>query len=56
MASFDVTSPVQLVERTRLGRLAINGKSKMAERGQVGAKCPTLAQKKATTFRFYHLQ
>ena len=33
--SFDVTSPVKLVGRTRRGRLAINGKSKMAERGQV---------------------
>ena len=30
-ASFNVTSPVKLAGRTRLGRLAINGKSKMAE-------------------------
>ena len=35
LASFDVTSALKLVGRTRLGRLAINGKSKMAERGQV---------------------
>ena len=33
-ASFNVTSPVMLVGRTRLGRLAINGKSKMAEPGE----------------------
>ena len=33
-ASFNVTSPVKLVGRTRLGRLAINGKSKMAEPGE----------------------
>ena len=32
-ASFDVTSPTKLVGRTRLGRLAINGKFKMAEPG-----------------------
>ena len=39
-ASFNVTSPVKLVGRTRLELLAINGKSKMAE-----AKCPTSAEK-----------
>ena len=32
-ASFDVTSPTNLVGRTRLGRMAINGKFKMAELG-----------------------
>ena len=33
--SFDVKSAVKLVGRTRLGRLAINSKSKMAERGHL---------------------
>ena len=32
--SFNMTSPVKLVGRTRLGRQAINGKSKMAEPGE----------------------
>ena len=32
-ASFDMTSPAKLVRRTRLGRLAINGKFKKAELG-----------------------
>ena len=35
LASFDVTSAIKLVGRTRPGPLAINGKSKMAEWGQV---------------------
>ena len=35
LASFDVTSAVKLVRRTHPERLAINGKFKMAQQGQV---------------------
>ena len=52
-ASFNVTSPVKLVGRTRLGRLAINGKSKMAEPGE---ESNFSRKNTAVTFRFYHLQ
>ena len=52
-ASFNVTSPVKLVGRTRLGRLAINGKSKMAEPGE---ESNFSRKNTAITFRFYHLQ
>ena len=52
-ASFNVTSPVKLVGRTRLGRLAINGKSKMAEPGE---ESNFSRKNMAVTFRFYHLQ
>ena len=33
--SFDVTSPIKLVGKTRLGNLPLNGKSKTDEQGQV---------------------
>ena len=52
-ANFDVTSPVKLVGGIRLRRLAKNGKSKMAEQGQVSNFSQ---KKKTTTFRFCHLQ
>ena len=52
-ASFNVTSPVKLVGRTRLERLAINGKSKMAEPGEESNFSP---KNTAVTFRFYYLQ
>ena len=52
-ASFNVTSPIKLVGRTRLGRLAINGKSKMAEPGE---ESNFSRKNTAVTFRFYHLQ
>ena len=48
-----MTSPVKLVGRTRLGRLAINGKSKMAEPGE---ESNFSRKNTAVTFRFYHLQ
>ena len=52
-ARFNVTSPVKLVGRTRLGRQAINDKSKMAEPGE---ESNFSRKNTAVTFRFYHLQ